>query len=443
MYRFTKNRTSTLAALIFWHRCFTLNLMELSSFGQRFQQESGIDRLMVDLGAAMAMPGEKYMLGGGNPGQVPEVEAYLQQQLAFIANDTKKFRQMVGNYAAPAGETHFRRALAALLSETYGWPLTEENVALVSGSQSGFFMLFNAFAGECEDSSKRHVLLPLTPEYIGYADQGITDDLFTSQRPTIELLDNNQFKYGIDFSALEVTDETAAICVSRPTNPTGNVLTDDEVSQLAALAETHDIPLLIDNAYGLPFPNIIFSEANPIWNENIILSMSLSKLGLPATRTGIIVAKPEVVQLISRMNAIMNLTVSSVGAVMATDMVESGQILKLSKECIQPFYKEKVDQAVEWISEEFEGLNYRIHKPEGALFLWLWFPELSITSQELYQRLTDRGVLVVSGHYFYPGLDEPWDHKDQCLRITYSQDPATVKEGIKRIATEVRSLDTL
>ena len=56
---------------------------------------------------------------------------------------------------------------------------------------------------------------------------------------------------------------TGAICVSRPTNPTGNVITDDEVEQLDALAQTHNVPLIIDGAYGLPFPGLIYTPASP------------------------------------------------------------------------------------------------------------------------------------------------------------------------------------
>ena len=62
------------------------------------------------------------------------------------------------------------------------------------------------------------------------------------------------FKYHVDFSKLQVTEKTAAMCVSRPTNPTGNVLTDDEVEHLDEIAQAADIPLIIDGAYGLPFP---------------------------------------------------------------------------------------------------------------------------------------------------------------------------------------------
>ena len=71
------------------------------------------------------------------------------------------------------------------------------------------------------------------------------------------------------------------------------------------------------------------------------------------------------------------------------------------------------------------------------MFLWLWFENLPITSLQLYERLKNRGVLVVSGHYFFPGLDDDWKHRDECLRVTYSQNDEDVYRGIGIIAEEV------
>ena len=90
------------------------------------------------------------------------------------------------------------------------------------------------------------------------------------------------------------------------------------------------------------------------------------------------------------------------------------------------------------LKEELKGVDFHIHKAEGALFLWLWLPGLAISSEELYQRLKRRGVLVISGHYFFPGLDEPWRHKDECIRVTYAQDDEVVEKGLSIIADEVR-----
>lgn len=66
--------------------------------------------------------------------------------------------------------------MARLLNEKLGWPVGPEHIALTNGSQSAFFMLFNMFAGDFEDGVRRRILLPMTPEYIGYADAGLSED---------------------------------------------------------------------------------------------------------------------------------------------------------------------------------------------------------------------------------------------------------------------------
>jgi len=83
-------------------------------------------------------------------------------------------------------------------------------------------------------------------------------------------------------------------------------------------------------------------------------------------------------------------------------------------------------------------VDFHVHKPEGAFFLWLWFPKLPITCMELYQRLKAKGVLVVPGHYFYPGFKENWPHKDECIRVNYSQDAGVLAAGMKIIGDEVK-----
>ncbi|HIP40820.1 MAG TPA: valine--pyruvate transaminase [Desulfocapsa sulfexigens] len=413
--------------------------MKLSQFGEQFTSGAGILSLMDDLGNALATGGDDMiMMGGGNPGHVPGFQEVIQKRLQFLAADKSSFQKLIGVYDPPQGEKDFVDVLAGLLSREYGWDVGPENICLTNGSQAGFFLLFNMFAGKYPGGASRKIRLPLAPEYIGYADLGTCDSFFISSRPRIELLEDNQFKYHVDFENLNIGSETGAICVSRPTNPTGNVLTDDEIAHLDELAREHDVPLILDNAYGVPFPGIIYTEAKPVWNENIIVCLSLSKLGLPAARTGIIVARSEVVKAVSGMNAIMNLSTGSFGAMLAHEMVESGEVLELSRNVIKPFYQQKMEKAFARFHEELKGTPYKIHKPEGAMFLWLWFEDLPISSHELYQRLKARDVLVVSGHFFFPGLERAWQHQNECIRVTYSQDEELVAKGIKIIAEEVK-----
>lgn len=412
--------------------------MHLSRFGQKFTGPAGILQLMDDLGKAVAGSEEVYMLGGGNPSHIPAVQARFRERMQWILENGGEFEHMIGDYSAPQGEMAFVEALASLLHREYGWDIGPENIALTNGSQMAFFLLFNMFAGEMGDGRRKKILLPLAPEYIGYVDVGLADDFFVASKPEIECIDEHTFKYHINFDQVTVTDEIGAICVSRPTNPTGNVLTDTEVSKLSRLAQEHGVPLIIDNAYGTPFPHIIFTDAAPVWDQHIILCMSLSKLGLPGARTGIVIANREVIAAICAMNAIISLAPGSWGAILALDLVRSGEIMRLSQDVIQPYYRQKAEQAIEWLWEELGGTDFYIHKAEGAFFLWLWFNELPITSQELYERLKRRGVIVVPGHYFFPGLREEWRHRYECIRVSYAQEEAVVREGIRIIGEEVK-----
>lgn len=416
--------------------------MKLSAFGRKFTADAGITSLMDDLGNALASGNDMIMMGGGNPGQVPEMQARLTEILGDMTHDPEAMKRLVGIYDPPQGEKTFIASLVGLLNREYGWELTEDNVALTNGSQAAFFMLFNMFGGDFGEGVHKHILLPLAPEYIGYADAGIAPELFRAVEPEISFTDAHEFKYRVDFDAVEVTGETGAICVSRPTNPTGNVVTDEELSRLEGLARAHDVPLIVDGAYGTPFPSLLYVNAEPRWNDQIILCLSLSKLGLPAARTGIVIASAEIIKALSGINAIMNLATGSFGAMLAEPLVKSGEILSLSREVVCPFYQAKMKRAVQVFTDAMgDDCRWYVHKPEGAMFLWFWFPDLPVSSLELYQRLKQRGVLVVSGHYFFPGLPEnDWRHRHECIRVTYSQEDDRVAEGLRLIADEVRAI---
>ena len=414
--------------------------MKYSAFAEKFNPECGILQLMNDLSYAINQNRTICMLGGGNPAAIPEMEACFRSELKQLMDQGNEFEQMIGNYDAPQGNHRFIGALAGLLQDTFGWPVTEKNIAVTNGSQASFGIIFNLLSGKYGDGLSRYIRLPVAPEYIGYADVGLGgSELFQSTKPIIRMDEDDGifFKYRVDFENLEIGDDCAAICLSRPTNPTGNVVTDRELKKLSRLASHRDIPLIIDGAYGLPFPGILFVDANPVWEDHVILCLSLSKLGLPGTRTGIIVANEDLITLISRSNAIFNLAPGRFGPSLLTRLVESRELIPICRSVVQPYYEERVIHAVRMVRELMADIPVRIHKPEGAMFLWLWFEDIPISSETLYQRLKQRGVFVIAGHHFFPGLPEPWQHKHECIRVSYAGDSLKVEQGLRIIAEEV------
>ena len=421
--------------------------MNFSAFGKKFSTASGIATLMEDLGTALRERPDMCFMGGGNPAHIHAVEHKFQETLSKILDDPEKMHRLFGVYQSPQGDAQCLEYLAGYLNKQFGWVLTFRNLAICNGSQSAFFTLFNIFGGAVSDKAlaghdRQVIQLPLAPEYLGYADIGIDQSLFRASQPTIELLPERQFKYHVDFDHFRIDADVGAICVSRPTNPTGNVLTDDEVTQLQALAADHSVPLIIDGAYGAPFPGIIFSQIIPHWNRNTILVLSLSKLGLPGARTGIVIADEPIVEIFSRANTVLSLASGNMGPMMLTELLADDCLPNLVQDHIRPFYEERVQLALAACKKFFKGLPYRVHKPEGAIFLWLWFEGLPDGCVALYERLKARGVLVVPGAHFFIGLGESthWPHAHECIRVTYAQSPEVVRSGLQVIAEEVRSL---
>jgi len=419
--------------------------IEYSEFGKRLCCGSGIEELMDDLGNALSEGGgDVKMLGGGQPAHIPEMNALWQQRMEEICASEDELIAMLANYQPPKGNPAFISALSTMFREQLDWQIDDQQIAITSGGQSAFFSLFNSLAGRQTDGSNKKILLPLVPEYIGYANQSVGNDMFQAITPLIEKIGADQFKYRVDFDSITITDDIAAICVSRPTNPTGNVLTDNEMLQLSSIAKEHNIPLIIDNAYGAPFPNIFFANAKPLWDEHIILTMSLSKIGLPGTRTGIVIANETIISGISSMNAIAGLANNNVGQAITLPLIQSGKLMHLSESIVQPFYQKKSLQAQAWVRDAFSSeVPFRMHLSEGALFLWLWFEDLPVTSSELYELLKEQGVLIVSGHYFFFGMgehQEDWKHQQECIRMTFTMTPEVVQSGIQIIAKVVKTL---
>lgn len=412
--------------------------MKFSLFGQLMAQPSPIFRLMEDLGAALNDNPDMLFLGGGNPAQVPAAQACFARHLSRLASDHEAQRSVLGVYQSPQGNSRTLVRLAEFFKSECSWNLQPENIALVSGSQTAFFILLNLFAGEVASGGQRQIVLPLVPEYLGYGSQTLKPGQFRSLKPDIHQRGEHRFKYAVDFDQLTLGEEDGAVCISRPTNPSGNLITDEELRKLAALAKAQGLPLIVDLAYGSPFPGVVYRDCTPIWQSGMIAVLSLSKLGLPGARTAVVVADEAVIQAVAQANTVISLANGNIGPYLLEQLMASGDLRQLAGSVLPEFYRARRDQLVELLDKHLQGLSYRLHEPEGAFFVWLWFEQLPITSRELYERLKRRGVLVMPGEPFFFGFGEHWDHARQCLRLTYCQEPEVLERAVQRIAEETK-----
>lgn len=415
-------------------------MMEFSSMGRRLNERTGINDLMDDLYEAIHSGRPNLcQLNGGTPAVLPEVTALWKKSMQRLLDDGS-FELMSRTYGAPRGFTPFRKALAAYLRDRMGWPVTEQNICLTQGGQMAFFLLFNLLADD--RSAKNEILFPVCPEYVGYQAQSLSGPrLFRGVRPRIDLLGRHEFKYGVDFNLLDIRPETAAVALSRPTNPTGNVVTDEEMARLHQMAAKAGIPVIVDNAYGQPFPNISFVPSTTTWSENTVLCMSLSKIGLPGLRCGVVIARPEMIETIVNAVTVASLCPNDLGAALVEPYLCDGTLDDVCARVIRPYYEGRSRFMTELLHRYLpDDLPWRIHRSEGAMFLWLWVEGLPITAQQLYERCRSRGCYVNPGHHFFfalPPEDAEWKHRHECVRLSFTRTDEELDCGIRILAEEI------
>ncbi|BDA77749.1 valine--pyruvate transaminase [Leptospira kobayashii] len=410
--------------------------MILSRIAKKLTRSNGIQSLMEDLGSAWSGDTENIaFLGGGNPARIPEAEAIYRKSVESILTSGQSLESLLGDYTSPVGSDEIRRLTAEYLGKFFGATLQGNQIAFFNGSQNAYSFLLNSFSGTMEDGSFRKILLPVVPEYIGYADQTWEEDVFFANLPIVENIGTHRFRYKLNQESIP-WETIGCVALSRPTNPTGNIMNREDVEWLYRESRKNNIPLLIDLAYGNPFPNLI-GEKEPIqWKPGMVLSLSFSKVGLPGVRLGIIIADPKIISVLSSFAAVGNLAVGNWGQALAKSFWKEDTLIRVSNHILRPYYANKLQIALEIIEEIFAKykVQYAIHEPEGGFFLWIHFPDLPISNKELYQTCKKENVYIVSGHYFFPGLNAQFSHTEKCIRLTYCRDRKEIARGAEIIA---------
>jgi valine--pyruvate aminotransferase len=414
----------------------------LTKTGNDMSRLTGVRAIMKDIIETLrAGAGRELInLSAGNPLILPEVEQLWRDCTADLLA-SPEFGDVVCRYGASQGYQPLIEAIANDFNKRYGLNLTDRNILITPGSQALYFYAVNAFGGYAENHRLKQIVLPLSPDYTGYGGVTLTPEALVAYKPTLDIdAPRHRFKYRPDFSQLEINENTGCVLFSRPCNPTGNVLTDEEVRKIAALAAPLDIPVLIDSAYAPPFPALNFTEMAPLFGGNILHCMSLSKAGLPGERIGVAIGDEQLIQILECFQTNMCIHSPRYGQAIAARAINSGALAEIATHVIRPFYQKKVQIVEATLDREMpQDVPWFLHRGEGAIFTWLWLKNLPMTDWEFYQKLKQVGVIVVPGSSFFPGLREDWEHTRQCLRISLTASDAEIEKGMKLLAEVVKA----
>jgi valine--pyruvate aminotransferase len=409
----------------------------LTQFGAQMSNLTGVRAIMKDINETLkAGRGQELSnLSAGNPLILPEVEQLWRDCTAELLA-SREYGEVVCRYGSSQGYAPLVTAVVKDFNRRYGLNLSDRNILITPGSQTLYFYAANSFGGYTSSGKLKEIVLPLSPDYTGYGGVSLIPEALVAYKPTLDIdPSTHRFKYRPDFSQLSITENTGCIIFSRPCNPTGNVLTDDEVRKIAALAAPYEVPVLIDSAYAPPFPALNFTDMSLIFGENILHCTSLSKAGLPGERIGIAIGNEQVIQVLESFQTNIGIHSSRYGQAIAARAINSGALAEISETVIRPFYLQKLALLENTLESAMpKNLPWFLHRGEGAIFAWLWLQDLPIKDWELYQLLKKEGVIVVPGSTFFPGLKEEWQHKHHCLRISLTGSDEEIVRGMQSLA---------
>ncbi len=334
--------------------------------------------------------------------------------------------------ALQAGYTHYtpaggimaaREALAGFLLRRLGVDVDPTEVVLVPGSKN--ILLFVLLA--CIEPGDE-VIYP-DPGYPVYA--SLVDFIGATGVP-VRLREDRGFRMDLDELAALVTPRTRLLIVNSPQNPTGGVLTKDDVAFIAELASRHDLLVISDEIYSqiVYGPEHVSVWAAPGMRERTILMDGMSKAyAMCGWRLGYGVAPQP---LAAKMETLMINSSScaaaftQMAAIEAWDSPES----EAAVERMVGVFRERRDLLV-------DGLNalpgVRCARPEGAFYAFPNIQGTGIGEKELADGLLqEAGVAVLPGTAFGPA-------GAGFIRLAYTQGEADLRKALQRMADHLEA----
>ena len=223
------------------------------------------------------------------------------------------------------------------------------------------------------------------PTFVQYEGAAILNDCPCCKVPL------KDFKYDLDAMAGCINERTKLIFIANPNNPTGTMVTHDEVARLLDRM-TERAVLVLDEAYSeyIDRPDYPRSLSWVLEGRNVILLRTFSKVyGLAGLRLGYAIARPELIGYLEQVRQPFNVnSVAQAGAIASLadpDHVERSK--KLNADGKAFFYRE-FDRL---------GLPYTVSE---ANFVWV---DLKTDSVQVFKDLLRRGVIIRTGDIFgYP-----------------------------------------
>ena len=326
------------------------------------------------------------------------------------------------HYTEIEGTPSLRAHIAAYFFSRGGWRAKPENVSVAAGTQNGLL-----FASMLLLEPGDEVIVP-DPCYVTY-DATLRASGAIPVR--VSPIENSGFRPDIDAIGRAVTSKTRALMITTPNNPTGVVLSREEIAALAQIAKSRGLWVISDEVYSeLTFEreNISIS-AMPGMAERTVTISSLSKShAMTGWRIGWVIGPEEFIRHASNLSLCMLYGLPGFIQAAAVVALQNNDIITAQ---MRETYLKRRDILFNAL-QSIPGLQPI--RPESGMFLMAHIGDTGLSSREFVKRLYEKtGVSVMDGAAF--GLSA-----QEHVRLSYTTNHEELSEGARRIRVFCQSL---
>ena len=269
----------------------------------------------------------------------------------------------------------------------------KKNVLVTSGSSEAIFLSASLTV------SKGDRVVMMTPNYLSF--NGIAEAL-GAEVDYVPLLKKEKWEWDLDLLSQVVTDETKVISICNPNNPTGSVLSEQEMKKISEIAEKVDAYIHSDEVYiGAELSNPQTISFQNIYEKTIVTSGLSKSYSHPGLRIGWIAASETFITKAWEIKDYTTVASSNLSQHIASKVLETETIARLRKRT-KDLLNRNLISFTKWVLPYSNHLSFI--KPEAGGFAFVEY-DMDINSSDLLHDLrTNEGVFIVPGDSF--GMDK-------------------------------------
>ncbi len=327
------------------------------------------------------------------------------------------------DYTETAGLFELREAACDYVEKLYGLKYDPNSEVIVTiGASEALDIAFRTILDEGSE-----VIMP-APVYVGYEP---LVKLCNGKTVYVDTRDNN-FKMTAAMIEEKITDKTRCVMLPYPSNPTGTILTKEEIMEIGELLRGKDIFIIADEIYSeLVYDDQHFSigAVDGLKNQTIIINGLSKSHAMTGWRIGFAFAPSYLIDqfyAIHSFNAICATSFSQYASIEALKHGSDREEITLMKES----YKERRD----YVYKRLKEMGLDINKPEGAFYAFPSIKKTGLTSEVFVERLLEeQDVAIIPGSAFS-------EYGEGYIRISYASSMDQLEEGLDRIEVFLKTL---